>query len=98
MDNKNAYIKINGKEYEIPERLTFGQMLELEQNGLKVVDLEKSNFFGDIVKVIKVISHCKENDIIKAVEDYVNDGNSIDVLLTACYNSITAFFTKNRKN
>lgn len=93
---ENAYIKINGKEIEIPNRLTFGQIVKTEQLGLNLDDIEKK-LFSNIAIIYSVIAKCSLETATNDLDQYFQDGGDFNYLSNALLNSFTNFFTRATK-
>lgn len=93
--NKVNYIEINGKQYEVPERFTFSQMLRCEKLGLKMNNIGSDMMLAAVV-ITSVITGISVDDLSKTFEYYFDEhdfGEYLEIIL----NPYTNFFSKNTK-
>lgn len=95
MEN-NAYIKINGKDYGIPERLSFGQIIALEKRGFKIDYVEESPFEALSI-IFSVIANISIEESVELLDSYFTNGGDYKELIKKCFEPYTNFFNATTK-
>lgn len=91
-----AKIKINNKNYDIPQ-LGYGHMMKLESEGINVVDMfRKNQIFSLAGAFIIIVTDCSMEDAGYLAEQHVMGGGDIAIIHEAFLKAIdeSSFFKK----
>lgn len=89
-------IKINNKEYEVPQ-LGFKDMVKMEDMGFSIIDLfQNQKVFSVAAAYVGICADCKREEAERLIEQHILGGGSLDSIYESFTQAVdrSSFFKK----